>query len=316
MISLDATQERVGITAYFQGEIKHSSLPLSIGGVKVKLPGSNTEISLAIPNEPCHGRFQPLKFCIRKEGDWRNHQHEGIRLTADNAKNFVMSINVFEPGPKIGPHILQQNGTIKQQETLRRTEIEVPITRQLEITPGAQYRLEISSTDGSSAEANLVKIEDPLHPSITLGEDSKLFQTVYPSITILLRLKVLEAKMHTSPPLNDTCHIVFNSEFNENLAKRSMLTAINKLHSEQQRELEEMCKTANATHDIPLGEKALGLFVLALDRTDIGQLLKDQLEVAVGKDKYPHLLGVVYNSVYIRFIEIIINNAKKYVSNT
>lgn len=271
-----------------------------------KLPESKTEITLQLPNEPTHGRFEPLKFCVKTEGNFRSTQQEGLRLTIDKAKNFVMSVNVFEPGSKRSPVIMQQNGTIWQQETVRRSENKIAINRQTQIEPGADYRLEIISTDGCSAEARLVKIEKITQESKPLDYDSQLFQTVYPSIAGLLRLKVLESKMRTKIP--------FKTDFDESVAKTSILTAINKLHSHKRLELEKMCKTANLTQNITTGNQALGSFLLALNRTDIGQLLQDQLQVTVSEDDYPLLLGLVYNDVYVRFIDIILTHAKKYVS--
>lgn len=309
MINLATPEERVRITAYFQGNKQHQNLPLSLGRVNIKLPESNTKITLLLPDVPTHGRFQPLKFSVRKEGDWRDQQLEGLQLTADKAKNFTMSVYIFEPGAKVGPKVLQQDGTIWQQETLRRSEDQVTVNRPSEIKPGAHYRLEINSKNGCSAEAHLVMMERPIQKSKVLGDNSQLFQTVSPSITVVLRLKVLESKVYAMSVRN----ITFKSEFDEDLAKRSLLNAISKLHSELRSELEEMCKTANDTKNIALGEKALGHFVLALDRTDIGQLLQDQLEAAVGKTQYPILLGIVYNDVYVRFIDIIVRNAKKFI---
>lgn len=314
MINLETMQERVKITAYFQGKKEHKRLPLSLGRVILKLPESNTNITLLLPNEPIHERFEPLKFCVRKEGDLRDQHLERIQLTADKAKNFAMSVYIFEPGPNAGPKVLKQDGTIWQQPTVTRSEDKVPVNRPMQIEPGAHYRLEIYSIDGCSAEAHLVKVEESIQKSNGLGYDSQLFQTVSPSIIGLLRLKVMEAKMRAMINPSQARNITFKSDFNEDLAKRSILSALNKLHSEQRSELEKICEKAKATGNIPLGEKALGRFLLALDRTDIGQLLQDQLEAAVGKDQYLTLLGIVYNDVHVRFIDIIVNNAKKYVS--
>lgn len=301
-MSIQETQARVRITACFQGEVRHKSLPLSLGRVLLKLPDSQTKIDLLLPDKPVHGSFQPLKFCVRKEEELQTQQLEGLRITADKANSFAMSVYVFKPGPKVGPKALRPDGSIWQQETVSRSEITVPVTRPAQIEPGAHYRLEISSQDGSSSQAHLVKIEGPIQKPTVMADDSQLFQTVHPFITEQLRQKVSESRNYAMTFQPSLQGITFNS-FNEDLAKKSILTAINKLHSELRNELEEMCKTANNTTNIPLGQKACSRFLQALDRSDIGQLLQDQLKAAVGEKHYLNLLSCVYNAVYVPFVD-------------
>ncbi|MCP5491679.1 MAG: hypothetical protein H7A40_01380 [Chlamydiales bacterium] len=311
MMSLETQQERVRITAYFQGETENQKSSLTLGRVILQLPDSKTRITLLLPKESVHERSEPLKFCVKREGNWREEQLEGLRLTVEKANRFGMTIYVFKHGENVGPMIRHQDGTTCQQPTVKRSESKVQVTRPAKIEPGAHYRLEITSTNGSSAEANLIKIEGPIQKSKTMGDDSKLFRNVYPSIMDLLRQKVLDAENLVKKSVDYADTITFKSRFNEELAKQSILTAINGLHSEKRGQLEKMCETDNSTQNIPLGRKAVSLFLLALERTDIGQLLQDQLEAAVGKD-YPILLGIVYNDILVPFIDEIKFMARQY----
>lgn len=285
---------RVRITVAFQGEIKHHSLPLTLGRINLKLPESKTKISFCPPDMPIHERFHPLNFSVQREGQLGSKEQEGIRLTVDKAKRFALSVYIFEPGPKTGPKILRPDGTIWQQETVRRSKSEVPITRPTEIEPGGHYRLEIYGDTRCNTTARLVKIEEPLKQK-ALGYDSQVFQTIYNEIKPLL--------LKTSKKI---C-----GKFDVGLAKKSTLTAINTLNKQLLAELAEMLCTAKSSKNSDLEKKALGIALQTFDRGDIGQLLKDQLKAVYGTEgfKYTNVLASIWNEELVPFIDAVIGLA-------
>ena len=299
----DTSTVRVGITAaFFQGPVKRADLPLSLGRVFMHLPGSKTEISFLLPDrEVSRGDPQPLPFKVQKEGQIEQNR-EGLSLTVEKVKAFTMSVLVLEPGPKVGPKVMQPDGSVCQQETLRSSRVTVPVERPEDIQPGDHYKLMITSTDGSSATAELVKVDGPTKADEITAE-SPLVEAALALLEGPLKVAIAKTKEWIAKPLSQQqypyCKNVNLGEFSRETARSSLVKVLESLHIETKAKLQGM-STADQKAEL---RKALRV-------ENVKQVLGDQFKeidtgtsLRFGGDQF--LLGAVQREVVTPFIKAV-----------
>jgi hypothetical protein len=272
MCAAAATSEaRVRITAHFQGEVRNRGEGCSIGLLLVHLPNSQTEISLSPPDQAIKERFHPLQFTVQQRGK-PPQKLDGMRLTAEKVKNLSLSCFLFSPGEPTGPLMMDQGGSVTQQETVKRYEAKIALEMPKTIKSGEHFRLELLSTDGIQApNARLVRVEVPPTEATKPAEDSPLYATV---------LEILKKEISNSLKKCD-----------ETKVQAQLKTLFKSLHSEFLVQLEDLCKNSQST-------KAAQILFTHIDREQIGSFLENQ-------DSNVFIFS--YNKVYVPFIDRIKN---------